>query len=724
MNRIMNSAIKRITERGLLLVACIIVLATQPFSASPAVAATTLPVLWTAGGLDSGSTGPGNAANIAVDASGNVAVVSGPALARDLAVTSYTADGSFRWRSTVSPSTGTYRGGWVVAAPNGDFVAVGYNVDSHGFARGSTLVRYASNGTLQWRVDLVALVARLVVDAEGSTYLAFGSSVNSVGAIQLQKYNSSGVLLWANGIPVNGSLTSVIATSLALSPDGTDVIVTGDVPGGATWVTAAYDTATGTRRWVVTAAEGIAARDVVVDATRVYVTGEGNVGVNGFLTVVAYDRATGARLWRTDANPPTCCAIGERIALAPDGSLVVAGHTATGGYFDWWIVAMDSNGAVRWQALRDRAVTGDEIPAAVFVLADGTTVVSGTGGPVTRDILGNAYMQGVTAGYSSNGTLLWEGFSKLPTVWAAALPSGDVCATGGYDALITCFAVEVPVSPPAAPSGLTARLTTGAIVLTWQDNATDESAFSVERSEFTGTGWTNFVELATLPANATSYSDSSFTLTSYNYRVRASNAAGYSAYSNTATISIVGDNPPPTAIMSATPSSGTAPLFVTFDGSGSTDAFGTVTSWAWAFGDGTFGVGVTTTHVYSTPGTYTATLTVTDNGNASNTTTASIVVNAPALPSAPASLTATALSRSSIRLQWTNTTTSQTEARIERCRGSGCTNFAQVAVVAGNATAFTDSGLTARTTYRYRVRAHNAAGDSPYSKTASAQTNR
>ena len=51
-------------------------------------------------------------------------------------------------------------------------------------------------------------------------------------------------------------------------------------------------------------------------------------------------------------------------------------------------------------------------------------------------------MQGVTAGYSSNGTLLWEGFSRRGTVWATALPNGDVCATGGYDALITCWRIS------------------------------------------------------------------------------------------------------------------------------------------------------------------------------------------------------------------------------------------------------------------------------------------
>ena len=99
-------------------------------------------------------------------------------------------------------------------------------------------------------------------------------------------------------------------------------------------------------------------------------------------------------------------------------------------------------------------------------------------------------------------------------------------------------------------------------------------------------------------------------------------------------------------------------------------------------------------------------------------------MNAPPLPSAPTGLTATALSRSAIRLNWTNGATNQTEVRIERCTGSNCTTFAQVATVAGTATTFTDTSRASRTTYSYRVRAHNAAGDSPYSNVASARTTR
>lgn len=47
-----DSTMKRITVRGPFWAAsCIISMAMQPFTASPAVAATILPVLWTAGGL-------------------------------------------------------------------------------------------------------------------------------------------------------------------------------------------------------------------------------------------------------------------------------------------------------------------------------------------------------------------------------------------------------------------------------------------------------------------------------------------------------------------------------------------------------------------------------------------------------------------------------------------------------------------------------------------------
>jgi len=58
---------------------------------------------------------------------------------------------------------------------------------------------------------------------------------------------------------------------------------------------------------------------------------------------------------------------------------------------------------------------------------------------------------------------------------------------------------------------------------------------------------------------------------------------------------------------------------------------------------------------------------------------------------------------------------------VERCQGSGCTAFAQITSV--TTTTFSNTGLTAATSYSYRVRATDAAGNlSAYSNTATAAT--
>ena len=382
---------------------------------------------------------------MAVDLTGNVAVVSGPSLARDLAVTSYTSAGVFRWENAVSPSIGTFQGDWVAAAPNGDVVAVGHNINASGHPIAITLVRFGSEGTLQWRLDLPGTfpsIGRLLVDSGGNAYLAF-NSLGDGQDIQLRKYNPAGSLLWSQVINT-GSFSNNIATSLALSPNETEIALTGDTLGGVEWITALYDTTTGNRMWLVVAPEGTAARDVVMDAAKVYVTGLGNVGINSFLTVIAYDRVTGARLWRTDKKPADAGnAAGLRISMAPDGSLVATGQ-ALRGFLDWYTVAFETTGTVRWEAVRDGGLNTDEIPAAVLVLPDGTSVVTGKGGPN----LPGGFIPGVTAGYSPNGALLWEAFSRLATVWAAALPNGDVVATGGYDAYLAAFSPSATTPTP------------------------------------------------------------------------------------------------------------------------------------------------------------------------------------------------------------------------------------------------------------------------------------
>lgn len=432
----------------LFLATCLIFLVIQSSAAHPATPDTSLPILWTAGGLDPGNTGAGQAAHMAIDTFGNVAIVSGPALGTHLAVTSYTADGTFRWQRTVSPTSGTFVGDWVAPAPDGDVVAVGHNTNANGDPIGITMVRYDTDGNLSWRVDIsrtLPSIGRLLVDATGNTYLAF-NAIGDGQDIELHKYDLDGNLLWSEEI-ATGLLSNDIATSLAFGPDESDVVLSGDISGGADWITASYSSTTGASNWLVVAPEGVAARDLVVDDTHVYVTGMGNQGITEFLTVVAYDRATGAQAWRTDTMPNDATgAMGLRISKAPDGSLVVAGR-ATRGFLDWYTVAFETSGTIRWDAVRDGGLNTDEVPAGVFVLPDGIAVVTGPGGPN----LPGGYIPGVTVGYSPDGVLMWDAFSNQATVWGTALLTGDICATGGYDALITCWQVP-PYSPTSTPT--------------------------------------------------------------------------------------------------------------------------------------------------------------------------------------------------------------------------------------------------------------------------------
>jgi hypothetical protein len=92
-------------------------------------------------------------------------------------------------------------------------------------------------------------------------------------------------------------------------------------------------------------------------------------------------------------------------------------------------------------------------------------------------------------------------------------------------------------------------------------------------------------------------------------------------------------------------------------------------------------------------------------------------------PTAPASLTATPVSQTRIDLSWPAATDNVgvTGYRVERCTGSGCTTFTEIAQPAG--LSYSDTTLSAGVTYRYRVRARDAAGNlGPYSPIQSATT--
>ncbi|HEX8323302.1 MAG TPA: PQQ-dependent sugar dehydrogenase, partial [Tepidisphaeraceae bacterium] len=86
-----------------------------------------------------------------------------------------------------------------------------------------------------------------------------------------------------------------------------------------------------------------------------------------------------------------------------------------------------------------------------------------------------------------------------------------------------------PTAVPAAPTGLTARYVNNVVQLAWTDNATNETAFRIER-RYRGWVWESLV---TVGQNVSSYADTStFSGAAYEYRVVAVNGAGDSTLSN------------------------------------------------------------------------------------------------------------------------------------------------------------------------------------------------
>ncbi|MBV1853094.1 GH12 family glycosyl hydrolase domain-containing protein [Catellatospora tritici] len=83
------------------------------------------------------------------------------------------------------------------------------------------------------------------------------------------------------------------------------------------------------------------------------------------------------------------------------------------------------------------------------------------------------------------------------------------------------------------------------------------------------------------------------------------------------------------------------------------------------------------------------------------------------VPGTPGTPTASNVTASSLSLSWAASSGTVSGYQVERATGASSTSFSQVGAPTG--TSFSDSGLAANTTYRYRVRATNSAGASGYS---------
>lgn len=135
-------------------------------------------------------------------------------------------------------------------------------------------------------------------------------------------------------------------------------------------------------------------------------------------------------------------------------------------------------------------------------------------------------------GNGTNSRIIWTlGQSGLWTIIATNLFADDL---GSYTVSLACSGMTGGGNddPPAAPTELMAApISTSEIQLSFIDNADNETQYAVEVRELGG----NFQEIGTVGANVTMITVSGLDeATTYEFRVRARNAAGNSDYSNIA----------------------------------------------------------------------------------------------------------------------------------------------------------------------------------------------
>jgi chitodextrinase len=285
-------------------------------------------------------------------------------------------------------------------------------------------------------------------------------------------------------------------------------------------------------------------------------------------------------------------------------------------------------------------------------------------------------------------------------------------------------------TPPSTVTGLTATaVSSSQINLSWTA-ATDNvgvTGYRVERCQ--GAGCTTFAQIAT-PTGTTFGNTGLTAATSYSYRVKAVDAANnvsvnYSNVASATTQAAPPDTTPPSTVTGFTATAVSATQ-INLSWTAATDNVG-VTGYrlerCQGAGCTTFaqiatptgttfsntGLTAATSYSYRVKAVDAASNVSVNYSNVASATTLAAADTTP--PTAPGTLTATAASRSRINLTWAAATDNVgvTGYRVERCQGATCTNFVQIGTPTG--TSFGDTGLTRSTTYRYRVRASDAAGN-------------
>jgi uncharacterized delta-60 repeat protein len=501
---------------------------------------------------------------ITTDGAGN-SYLAGSAESREGAspfvVVKLAPDGTRHWTARYDGSRGGVGGEARAVAVDaaGNVYAAGYLHDGVIFNQNYDylVVKFGPDGRQRWAQRYNGpgnnsdFATQVVVDGAGNAVVT-GFSYGQGYDWATLKFAPDGALLWERRLSGPGS-SDDRAVDMALLPDG-KLVVSGVVQNAGDGRTGdaetlAYD-AHGTVVWRASWSDTAISHEVVsaIDADasgRIAITGTTAENASPYAVpfplTLRYDRNGGLlQTIRSDG--------GSSVDVDAAGNLYLAGSFVTPPESSS-VAKYDAAGNRLWRA--GLTVAAGDALSSPLVAADsaGAVTVAGT---VSDTSTGDGDF--LTIRYAPEGRELWRyRFVGLNApgqhdfVAGLAIDTSDAAlvtgtswnghvSSGGTATDIVTLKFGAGAAPALlAPSQLSAdALSSSQIRLRWRDNAGTEDGFRIERCQ--GNGCTGFTQVAVVGHDVTSYVDGGLVRNSaYSYRLRAFNAGGASAYSNTAT---------------------------------------------------------------------------------------------------------------------------------------------------------------------------------------------
>jgi hypothetical protein len=372
------------------------------------------------------------------------------------------------------------------------------------------LVKYNTNGTLQWQKQLTTgSIGSIVLDSSANIYFTGANNNNGISTV---KYDTSGSLQWQRAINDNGGSGGNQLTGYGIALDSSsNVYVSGydadNDTGAATWFIAKYNSS-GTLQWQ----KYYAASTGYCISYGIAIDSSDNRYCCGFVLPGTYTtgiviklNSSGVLQWQRqlDLSGSSFSISLQAVAVDSSGNIYVSGSATNYNL----TACYNSSGSLQWQRAFSTSVGNAFSAQSIAIDSSANVYVFGSGGSAS------GYGQYMIIKYNSSGSIQWQRSMRITanlnmgaasiSVLGTNLYITGTSNTGGSSPYNTLFA-KLPTS-----GALTGTYSVGGSAVTYAASSGTDSAGAASGSTPTYT-----ITTPSFTGSTTTYTDATSTLTS------------------------------------------------------------------------------------------------------------------------------------------------------------------------------------------------------------------